>query len=47
MTELGGSVLRRPTDMPFGRHADVADPQGAMFAVVKPAAPPELTPRGR
>jgi hypothetical protein len=38
VTELGGSVLRPAQDMPYGRHADVADPQGAMFAVIKPAA---------
>lgn len=37
--ELGGSVQRPPMDMPYGRHADVADPQGAMFAVIKPATP--------
>ena len=37
VTELGGSVLRPPMDMPYGRHADVADPQGAMFALIKPA----------
>lgn len=36
--ELGGSVLRPPADMPYGRHADVADPQGAMFSLIKPAA---------
>ncbi len=35
-TELGGSVLRPPMDMPYGRHADVADPQGAAFSVIKP-----------
>lgn len=38
---LGGSVLRPPTDMPFGRFADVADPQGAMFSIVKPPAGPD------
>jgi uncharacterized protein len=41
VTELGGSVLRPPMDMPYGRHADVADPQGAMFAVIKTAPQPE------
>jgi len=25
--------------MPYGRHADVADPQGAMFSVIKSANP--------
>jgi predicted enzyme related to lactoylglutathione lyase len=39
VTELGGEVLRPPTDMPYGRHADVADPQGAMFSVIKSANP--------
>lgn len=38
ITELGGKVLREPMDMPYGRHADVADPQGGMFAVITPAA---------
>ena len=38
VTELGGSVIRPPQDMPYGRHADVADPQGAMFSVIKAAA---------
>lgn len=36
---LGGSVLRPAADMPYGRHADVADPQGAMFSVIKPGSP--------
>jgi predicted enzyme related to lactoylglutathione lyase len=40
VTDLGGKVLRPPMDMPYGRHADVADPQGAMFSVLK-GAPPE------
>ncbi|HEV7205191.1 MAG TPA: VOC family protein [Jatrophihabitans sp.] len=39
VTELGGAVLRPPMDMPYGRHADVADRQGAMFSIVKPASP--------
>jgi uncharacterized protein len=34
---LGGSVRRPAEDMPYGRHADLADPQGAMFSVIKPA----------
>jgi len=37
VAELGGSTLRPPMDMPYGRHADVADPQDAMFSVIKPA----------
>ncbi|MCW2595834.1 MAG: 27 kDa antigen Cfp30B [Jatrophihabitans sp.] len=36
VSALGGTVLRPAMDMPFGRHADVADPQGAMFSVIKP-----------
>lgn len=36
---LGGSVLRPATDMPYGRHADLIDPQGAVFSVIKPASP--------
>jgi predicted enzyme related to lactoylglutathione lyase len=39
LTSLGGSVIRPPADMPYGRHADVADPQGAVFSVIKPATP--------
>jgi len=39
IVELGGSVMRPPADMPYGRHADVADPQGAMFSVIKSATP--------
>lgn len=39
VVRLGGSVLRPPTDMPYGRHADVADPQGAAFSVIKPGEP--------
>ncbi len=33
---LGGSVLRPAADMPYGRHADLADPQGAAFSVIMP-----------
>ncbi len=40
VTELGGTVVLPATDMPYGRHADVTDPQGAMFSVIKPAGPP-------
>jgi len=39
VTQAGGSVLRPPADMPYGRHADVADAQGAMFSIIKPASP--------
>lgn len=33
--ELGGSALVEPTDIPPGRFAVLADPQGAMFNVIK------------
>lgn len=36
-TELGASVLQEPRDMPYGRWADLADPQGAAFSVIRPA----------
>ena len=39
VAELGGAVRRPPEDMPYGRHADVADPQGAMFSVIQPTPP--------
>jgi len=36
--QLGGSVLVSPTDIPaVGRFAVASDPQGAVFAVIKPA----------
>jgi predicted enzyme related to lactoylglutathione lyase len=37
--ELGGSVLWKPQDLPMGRYAVLADPQGAAFAAItlKPA----------
>jgi predicted enzyme related to lactoylglutathione lyase len=38
VTELGGSVRRPPADSPYGRLAEVADPQGAMFSLI--TAPP-------
>jgi predicted enzyme related to lactoylglutathione lyase len=37
--QLGGTVLRPAQDMPYGRWGDVADPQGAMFSLIKPASP--------
>jgi predicted enzyme related to lactoylglutathione lyase len=40
--ELGGTVMSEPKDMPYGRFADLIDPQGAMFSVIKMAGqPPE------
>jgi predicted enzyme related to lactoylglutathione lyase len=36
---LGGGVTRPPADSPYGRLADVADPQGAMFTVIASATP--------
>jgi predicted enzyme related to lactoylglutathione lyase len=38
---LGGSVQRPAADMPYGRHAGLADPTGAGFAVIKPAPGPQ------
>ncbi|MFJ4930262.1 VOC family protein [Streptomyces sp. NPDC088736] len=35
----GGSVLRPATEMPAGRTAVLADPQGGAFTVITPAAP--------
>jgi hypothetical protein len=39
--KLGGSIIRPPEDMAYGRHADLADPQGAPFCVIKPAPGPQ------
>lgn len=33
ITELGGAVQAAPQDSPFGRFAQVADPQGAVFMI--------------
>jgi predicted enzyme related to lactoylglutathione lyase len=42
---LGGAVLRAPDDIPgIGRFAVVADPQGAVFEIMKPFPPPEARP---
>ncbi|MEU2084948.1 VOC family protein [Streptomyces albus] len=38
-TELGGQVVRGPDDSPYGRLATLADPEGAHFSVIRPAAP--------
>ncbi|MDT4892111.1 MAG: uncharacterized protein QOE97_1146 [Pseudonocardiales bacterium] len=35
----GATVLTPPRDMPYGRHADIADPTGAAFSVIKGADP--------
>ena len=37
--ELGGEVLREPTDSPYGRLAPVRDPQGGVFTLIRPANP--------
>jgi predicted enzyme related to lactoylglutathione lyase len=37
--ELGGSVRMPPMDVPVGRFAVVADPQGATFAVIRMSDP--------
>jgi uncharacterized protein len=34
--QLGGEVTMEPEDTPYGRMSVVADPAGAMFAVIKP-----------
>ncbi len=33
----GAVVIRAPLDMPYGRHADLQDPTGAHFSIIKPA----------
>lgn len=33
--ELGATVTRPAADMPYGRHAGLADPQGARFSVIR------------
>jgi uncharacterized protein len=38
VTELGGQVVRPPQDSPYGRTSVVADDQGAVFSLIKPAA---------
>jgi predicted enzyme related to lactoylglutathione lyase len=37
VAELGGQVLQPPRDDPAGRLATVADPEGAVFTIVRPA----------
>ncbi len=34
--EAGGSVIRPPEDSPYGRIAELADPQGARFKILDP-----------
>ncbi len=36
----GAQVIRPAQDMPYGRHADLQDPQGAYFSIIKPAPGP-------
>ncbi len=36
----GGTILLEPMDIPVGRQAVIADPQGAVFGVIKLAEPP-------
>ena len=38
---LGGAVMNRPMDIEPGRFAVLADPQGAMFNVIKWSGPTE------
>ncbi|ORT53964.1 VOC family protein [Streptomyces sp. CB03238] len=40
VTELGGQVLQAPRDDPAGRLATVADPEGAVFTIVRSAGRP-------
>jgi predicted enzyme related to lactoylglutathione lyase len=45
-TSLGGSVMREPQDIPgIGRFAIVADPSGAVFAIMKPIPPETARPQ--
>ncbi len=37
VTELGGSIVLNPFDIPPGRMAVATDPAGATFAIIKPA----------
>ncbi|MFE2944542.1 VOC family protein [Streptomyces sp. NPDC059255] len=37
VTELGGQVLQQPREGANGRHATVADPEGAVFTIVRSA----------
>jgi len=37
-TDLGGTVLVKPFDIPVGRIAVLKDPQGAMFSIMQPAS---------
>ena len=39
-TEQGGSVLAPPFDSPVGRMAVIADPQGAVFSIIRQAPQP-------
>lgn len=38
--ELGGAKLSEPMDTPYGRQAELADPQGARFLIIQTAAQP-------
>jgi hypothetical protein len=37
---IGAEVMRPAEDMPYGRHADLADPKGAWFSIIKPSPGP-------
>jgi predicted enzyme related to lactoylglutathione lyase len=42
---LGGKTIRPPSDIPnVGRFAVMSDPQGAVFAIIKPIGPPPAPP---
>jgi predicted enzyme related to lactoylglutathione lyase len=36
----GAQVIRPAQDMPYGRHADLQDPQGAYFSIIRPGPGP-------
>lgn len=42
-TRVGAAMLRPPQDSPYGRSADISDPQGAVFSVIQPAQPQPAT----
>ncbi len=39
--ELGGQVVTPPMETPAGRMAQIADPNGAQFSIIKMAPPPD------
>ncbi|MBF9068846.1 VOC family protein [Streptacidiphilus sp. NEAU-YB345] len=41
--ELGGRVVRRPMDTPYGRTTELADVEGGLFSLITPKARPSAT----